>query len=155
MADKSDRKKQLEALTGEAIPEEALGQLQLLWPIAHHTRSSSVTTLQNLFPPPTNFCRESRELDLSGSATTAANGKAVFKLSQFLCPMPREAFAYPINFLATPHTVKPYFLTATHTLLPNGVDVEVTVFAWEPGGRPAGGVYFHWRCRLAIVPAHG
>jgi hypothetical protein len=93
-------------------------------------------------------------LDVSGIAITGAAGKVEFHLSDFHCEGPigtsTRVFLDPPNFLCTPLSTGPVFLTASRTLIVGG-DVKLTVFSWDPTGAPAPGTPFDWRCRVAFV----
>jgi len=86
---------------------------------------------------------------VSGFATTASSGQSVFRLSDFICPG-GEVYNYPINVIATPFSSKPFFLTVMHSLVNNGSDVEIKVFAWDANGAAAPNVSFNWRCRVEL-----
>ena len=97
-----------------------------------------------------NRCFRSRVIEVSGVAQTQANGQVRFRLTSFLCPA-GEKFSFPINVVATPIAEKPFYLTVKHQLMPNGEDVEITVFSWDALGGPAPDVRFNWRCRVERV----
>ena len=148
MANKTEVKKEhIEGILGESVGKEALPLIQLFQDVAISTETPSRTTQRSLIVARPNRCFDSRVIDVSGFAQTQANGQAVFKLSNFLCPA-GEIFSLPINVLATPISPKPFFLTVMHKLVNNGADVEITVFSWDANGAPAPGITFNWRCRV-------
>ena len=147
MATKSDTKKQLEAIMGTKIADDALPLITLFQDVAISTNTPSRTTQRNLIANFPNRCTDSRVLDVSGFAQTLNNGQIVFKLSNFLCPA-GEIFSLPINVLATPIASRPFYVTVLHTLINNNTDVEIKVFSWNPNGSPAPNVPFNWRCRV-------
>ena len=67
-----------------------------------------------------------------------------------MCLRQYTEVAFPINFVATPRSMAPVFLTSTQALKATGAgqftDVDITVFAWDVKGKPANGVPFAWRC---------
>ena len=149
MATKSDTKKHVEAILDTKLGNEALPLIQFTQPVALSTRSSSVTTHKNILIPRPNVCFQNNALDVSGFATTASNGQSVFRLSDFICPS-GELYNYPINVVATPFHSKPFFLTVMHSLVNNGLDVEIRIFAWDAKGVAAPDVSFNWRCRVEL-----
>jgi len=149
MTKKSDNKKEVEAILGEKIGDDTMELVQFVLPVALSTRSASITTHKHLLIPRPNVCYQNNALDVSGWATTSNNGQSVFRLSQFICSQ-GELYNYPINVIATPVSSKPFFLTVTHSLVNNGADVEIKVFAWDANGAAAPGVTFNWRCRVEL-----
>jgi hypothetical protein len=93
--------------------------------------------------------RISLAFEVKGGSQTAADGTATFSLSDFFCPR-TVTFGHPINFVATPRSRIPVFLTSLQRLTASRDDVTVTVFAWDANGDPLGSVAFYWRC---FVPA--
>ena len=150
MATKTESKKaHIEGLLGEKVADDALALIQIWQDVAIVTSSSSRTVQRNTTVNRPNRCFENRAMDVSGSATTQANGQVTFNLTNFLCPA-NEIYSLPINVLATPISAKPFFLTVQHELVNNGTDVKITVFAWNANGGPAAGVVFNWRCRVEL-----
>ena len=145
--DLKSKKQHIEGILGEKIGEEALALIQLWQDVAISTATPSRTTQRHLLIGRPNRCFDSRVFDVSGFAATGNNGQIVFRLSSFLCPA-GEIFSHPINVVATPISAKPFFVTVMHTLVNNGTDVEITVFAWDANGAPAPGIAFNWRCRV-------
>ena len=141
------KKEHLEEILGESISPEALPAIQLFQDVAVSTETPGRTTQRSLIVFRPNRCFTSNAIDVSGFTQTQANGQVVFRLSTFLCPA-TQTFTLPINVLATPISQKPFFLTVMQALLNNGADVEITVFAWDANGAPAGNVAFNWRCRV-------
>jgi hypothetical protein len=141
------KKEHLEEILGESISPEALPAIQLFQDVAVSTETPGRTTQRSLIVFRPNRCFTSNAIDVSGFTQTQANGQVVFRLSSFLCPA-TQTFTLPINVLATPISQKPFFLTVMQALVNNGADVEITVFAWDANGAPAGNVAFNWRCRV-------
>ena len=149
MTTKSENKKEVEAILGEKIGDDAMQLIKFVLPVALSTRTSSITTHKHLLIQRPNVCYQNNALDVNGWATTASNGQSVFRLTQFICSQ-GELFNYPINVIATPFSSKPFFLTVTHSLINNGADVEIKVYAWDANGVAASGVTFNWRCRVEL-----
>jgi len=109
-------------------------------------------TYERIFLPG-KTCSPSELLDVAGNSSTGADGKRVFRLSDFLCSTSNN-FAAPVNLVATPRSTSPCYATSTLTLVPNPAlptafnDVEITIFTWAPNGSPAPSVSVDWRCRL-------
>ena len=149
MATTSDSKKQVEAILGEKLGDDAVQLIQFIQPVALSTRSSSITTYKHSLIARPAVCYQNNALDVSGFATTASNGQSVFRLSNFICPS-GEVYNNPINVVATPFSSKPFFLTVMHSLVNNGLDVEIKVCAWDANGAAAPNVSFNWRCRVEL-----
>ena len=148
MATKTEsRKEHIEALLGETVSEEALAAIQFWFDTAIVTNTESRTVQKNTTVNLPNRCSANRVVDVSGFATTGANGQSTFNLTSFLCPA-HEIYSEPVNVIATPKSAKPFFLTVMHDVVNSGADVKITVFAWKPNGSPAQGVTFNWRCRV-------
>jgi len=75
-----------------------------------------------------------------------------FLLSDFHCEN-NIAIQHPANFLATPRSQTPVFLTATRTVTKDARDVKITVCSWNATGKPAGNTPFDWRCRVPYAEA--
>lgn len=149
MIKNSDNKKEIEAILGEKIGDDAMELIKFVLPVALSTRSTSITTHKSQSVPRPNVCYQNNALDVSGWATTGSNGQSVFRLTQFICSQ-GELFNSPINVIATPFSSKPFFLTVTHSLTNNRADVEIKVFAWNANGAAAPSVTFNWRCRVEL-----
>ena len=148
MATKTQSKKEhIEAILGEKIGDEALALIQMYVDASIVTSSASRTVQRHTTANRPNRCFENRVVDVSGFAETGPNGQITFNLTNFLCPA-NEIYSLPINVLATPISAKPFFLTVQHELVNNGLDVKITVFAWDANGGRAPGVLFNWRCRV-------
>ena len=150
MTAKSISKKQVEAILGEKLGDDAVQLMQFVQPVALSTTTSSITTHKHLLIARPNVCYPNNALDVSGFATTGSNGQSVFRLSNFICLNGGERYNNPINVIATPFSSKPFFLTVTHSLLNDRTDVEIKVFAWDANGTAASSVYFNWRCRVEL-----
>lgn len=149
MTKKSDNKKEVEAILGEKIGDETMELVKFVLPVALSSRSTSITTHKHMLISRPNVCYQNNALDVSAWSITASNGQSVFRLTQFICSQ-GELFNYPINVIATPVSTKPFFLTVTHSLINNGGDVEIKVFAWDANGVAAPGITFNWRCRVEL-----
>lgn len=99
----------------------------------------------------TKGCGNTLILDVSGVSRTGTDGKVEFLLSDFHC-INDIRIKYPINFLATPRSLAPTFLTTARTLTQDWTDVKITVSSWDPTGTPAGNSPFDWRCRIPYAP---
>ncbi|MEK6411022.1 MAG: hypothetical protein AABN34_29215 [Acidobacteriota bacterium] len=149
MATKSDSKKQLEANQDQKTGDVAVGFFPSFGMVAVSTITRGVTTMVSTPIALPNRCFRNQVLDVSGFATTADNGQSLIRLTKFICPK-GEVFHLPINVVATPDHPKPCFLTISQSLLNNGADVEIRVFAWDTKGAAAQGVRFNWRCRVEL-----
>jgi hypothetical protein len=149
MARRPEHKKQLEAILGERLSEEALQRISLTQLVAATTSSDGSTTLRHLLLPRPNQCFTDRFLDVTGVSSTGADGKARLRLTHFLCP-PFPIFGFPLNVVATPLSNNPRFLTLSRTIVDNGADVEIEVSTWDADGAPAASVAFDWRCRVEL-----
>jgi hypothetical protein len=143
------KKQQLEAIMGEKLGDDAIELIQFVLPVALSTRMPSITTHRHQLIGTPNVCYQNNTLDVSGYATTGSNGQSVFRLTRFICSS-GELFNFPINVVATPFSSKPFFLTVMHTIVSNGQDVEIKVFAWDPNGAAAPSITFNWRCRVEL-----
>jgi hypothetical protein len=149
--DPAEAKKQLEALLGHEIdiditPEQAV---VFEFPIGAHDTTNGIVRSRLIFPP-SKICTPSTLLDASGATTTGGAGNVTFLLSNVICLPGGQLAAEPINLLATAHSTTPFYVTTTHTLVPPGTDVQITLFAWDARGNPAPNVTVHWRCRVVL-----
>jgi hypothetical protein len=159
MTNKSDIKKALETILGHELTEEAVELIGVTQLLASFTRSNlpgeGFITKKSII---TNFkrCEQTPLLDLSGFATTGKDGKCLFRLTDFICPDPviTFTFGHPVNFVATPFSAEPRFLTVLHSLVTNKadqqIDVEIQVSTWGTNGVAAPNVAFDWRCRVPM-----
>jgi hypothetical protein len=156
MAEKPDMKKALDKILGDEFTEEQLQGLQLFLKVASWDRSDVlqgfVTKKPLIFG--VKSCERQKLLDVSGSAGTGTDGKARFRLTDFIC-FDKAAFEHPINVIATPLASKPVFLTILHSLLMDptntfAIDVDIQVFTWDANGTAAPKIPFNWRCRVAF-----
>jgi hypothetical protein len=143
MSNKPDINQQLEARLGYELDADAVQFINLIQSVASSTRSEDSTTQKNLTVAKPNQCYLARFLDVGGFATTGSDGKSLFRLTNFLCPTD-ERFFQPINVFATPLSSSPCFLTVVHSLLNNGVDVEIQVSTWDANGAAAPNVPLNW-----------
>ena len=159
-------KRQLEEVAGRKINAGAEQLLMRSFVVASSTYLTDSTvawvTNERIFLPAFS-CADTAIVDTSGVTETGSDGKATFRLRNFLCdriggPGVGVQFAEPINLLATAQGPNPNYLTMTHELVrddPNlsyFSDVEITAYSWNPDGTAASGVHFYWRCR-AIASA--
>jgi hypothetical protein len=87
--------------------------------------------------------------EVTGTARTGDDGTIQFLLSDFYCrPRNVTPFIQPLNFVATPLSSSPRYLTCTAILCSDDIDVQVTVRAWDQAGQPAPGTSFNWRCQV-------
>lgn len=162
MATKSDDakkaaelRKQLEAIAGHEIDVSPAQILNLWYPVgAFSTNDGSATWRSIIFPG--KRCNDVTLLDVDGTNSTGPNGQRTFLLSDVLC-WTSFTFAYPANVVATPRGASPFFVTTTYqTVGPapgtGNMDLQITVYSWQPGGAAAPGVTFDWRCRVVSVP---
>lgn len=149
MTTKSDTKKQVKEISDEKIGNDAIELVHSRLAVAISTRTSSITTHRHQLIARPNVCYQNNALDVSGWATTGSNGQSTFRLTDFICSN-GELFNTPINVIATPFSSKPFFLTVEHSLVNNGLDVKITVFAWDANGVAAPKVNFNWRCRVEL-----
>jgi hypothetical protein len=151
MAKKHKPKIDVEEVEGQTARLTAAERLTLVRPVASSTISDGTTTLRSLIVGFPNLCVPSKLLDVTGIASSGADGKGRFRLTSFLCPAGNFRFGFPINVVATPLSTTPCFLTLVHTLVNNGADVEIEVSTWDAAGAPAPNVSFDWRCRVELV----
>lgn len=148
MAINLENQKLVEAFLGEKVGD-AVQLFNFIQPFALYTKTPSVTTNRHILWVMPNSCYETNTMDVSSFSSTLSNGQSVFRLSDYICgDKSLNLFSYPINIVATPFSTLPFFLTLTHSLVEDGSDVEVKVFAWNANGEPAANVYFNWRCRV-------
>ncbi|WP_157465201.1 hypothetical protein [Deinococcus apachensis] len=96
----------------------------------------------------TKMCRQSSNplLDVSGLSHTDANGTIQFLLEDFFCTS-NPYYSLPLNFVATPRSRLPVFLTMMRRVTNNST-VQIEVMSWNFNGSPAPNVSFDWRCRI-------
>lgn len=95
----------------------------------------------------TKRCGRAGLLDVSGVARTGADGTSKFVLEDFFCRSEGTTIFHPVNFVATPLSRRPIFLTATRSLA-GPLVVEIEVRTWDAAGSPAANISFDWRCRI-------
>jgi hypothetical protein len=128
----------------------------LSFPVATYSIAPGLVTSFRIFFPGKS-CADASLLDVAGSGTTGADGKSVFRVTQFICS-DINSFAAPVNVLVTPNAAQPVYVTRTHALIddPNQIgnfnDLEIVVHSWGPGGQPIPNIAFDWRCRLVQIP---
>ena len=151
----AELKKQLEALAGHEIDASPQQIIKFRYPVSSSTSADGSTTWRSIFFPGKS-CSDANLLDVDGAGWTGANGQQTFLLSDVLC-WSSFVFAYPANVVATARGGSPFFLTTDyHTVGPApgtlNTDLQITVYAWQPGGAPAPGVSYDWRCSVVSVP---
>ena len=148
-SDPADVKKKLEAIAGRELSVAHEQLIKLRFPVSAYDSAEGSVAWQNIFFPGMN-CEDTRLLDVSGAFLSGADGKRVIRLSNVVC-LGQRLLAEPVNVLATARSVKPFFVTNTHSLInPNDInlsDVEITFFVWDANGAAAPNVAFDWRCR--------
>ena len=149
-------RKQLEKVTGRELDLSLERLINFLFPVASHDSSNGQVTFQHIFFPGKS-CSDRSLLDVAGNSSTAADGKRVLLLSDFICSTV-NSFTAPVNLLATPRATVPCYATTTLNLVPTpGVpgafnDIQFTLFTWNPNGSPAPNISVDWRCRLVTLP---
>jgi hypothetical protein len=153
-ANSANIKKQLEALTGHKIDFSAEQLVKVLrYPIGAYDYTDGSAAWRWILWPEGKTCSDATLLDASGVSFTGADGTSVFLLSDFVCfSQYGRSLAEPINVVATAQSTGPFFVTATHALINNGTDVQITVFAWDAKGAAAPSVTVDWRCRVVSNP---
>jgi hypothetical protein len=151
MAEQKDLKKHFEAILGRPFDLEDGGPVKLREDVGFRTfqLDGYITSREiGTTGEATKRCRSSFILDVRGSSITGNNGTVEFPLSDFVCLGEGLTFKHPINFVATPRSRSPIYLTCRHRIAEDEFDVSIQVFAWNSSGAPASGVPFDWRCSL-------
>jgi|SRR5262245_7330717 len=152
-ANSANIKKQLEALTGHKINNSEQLVKVFRNPLGTYDYTDGSAAWSWIFWPKGKTCSDATLLDASGVSFTGADGKRVFLLSDYVCfSQFGRSLAEPINVVATAQSTGPFFVTATHALINNGTDVQITVFAWDAKGAAAPNVTVDWRCRVVSIP---
>jgi hypothetical protein len=155
MRNKQNLKKHFEAILGRefSIDFPGDGGVALREWVGTYTDLEGTLTSRDIDTTgeSTKACDKKQILDVSGSARTGSDGKIDFSLSDFFCG--GFEFKHPVNFLATPRSTSPVFLTTLRTLTSDWKDVKITVNAWDSSGAPAVNISFDWRCRVPYVPS--
>jgi hypothetical protein len=156
----ADLKKQLEGLAGGPLDASPELLIQLSFPVGAQTYDDNGAVTFRRIILGGKFCSDLRLLDADGAATTGADGKTTFLLSSFLCATV-NAFGAPVNLVATPRSATPCYTTTSYDLVPDPNapgsfrDLQVTLYAWGPDGKPAPNIAIDWRCRLVSYPIIG
>jgi hypothetical protein len=152
--DPTDVKKKLEDIAGRELSVAHEQLIKLRFPVSAFDSTEGAVAWQHIFLPGMS-CENARLLDVSGASISGADGKRVIRLSDVVCLGEQRRLAEPVNLLATARSVKPFFVTNTHSLInpsdPMLSDIEMTFFIWDANGAEAPNVVFDWRCR-AITP---
>jgi len=156
---KSSPKKLTEKIQGlcEQLEKDGLQGLSfsLKRSIMAQTHPVSIQEKLPQFAEQITRCRKGTAIDVSGLATTQADGKVTWRLREYIetCDSFIVAIDHPFSFVATPHSETPVYITTRPDqgpLVPPG-DVSVEVFTWDQTGLPAPGVSFSWRCHVPVV----
>ena len=153
MAGQHDLKKHFEAILGREIKAPEEGDVVVRERIASWATDEGSTTSREIGTTgdSTKACVAADLLDVSGVAVTGEEGTTEFMLSEFFCDFSEDnvlSFQYPVNFVATPRSLTPVFVTARARPTTDRRDVSIEVATWEPKGSPAPSTYFGWRCRV-------
>jgi hypothetical protein len=146
-----DLTKHYEAILGTKLPFDP-GVITLREEIGTYSVSGGSIVSRSLVfnGPPEKRCGPTQLLDVAGAGFTGAQAKVEFRLSSFHCE--RGAVLHPVNFLCTPLSDTPVFLTASRAIIAGDpADLQITVRSWDPDGAPAPNTFFDWRCRLPFV----
>jgi hypothetical protein len=150
MAKEADLRKHFEAILGQDTAADVLDEgVVVRTDVAAYSSivDGSVTSREiGTTGDSTKTCRQAGLLDVSGLARTGADGTTKFVLSDFFCRAEGVAISYPVNFVATPRSRTPVFLTARRSLTAD-LDLEIEVLTWDVTGSPAPNISFDWRCR--------
>jgi hypothetical protein len=154
-----DLKKHFEAILGRELVGPENGEVVVRERIASYTTDEGSTTSREIGATgdSTKACSAAHLLDVSGVARTGEDGTTEFMLSEFFCDFTGGnilSFQFPVNFVATPRSLTPVFVTALATPISDRTDVRIRVAAWNASGAPAPNTSFGWRCRVpyAVVP---
>lgn len=149
MGKNAELKKHFEAILGRDLEADTGGRVVVRERVGTYFDHEGRATSRDIGTTgaSTKGCGNTRLLDVSGVGRTGTDGKVEFLLSDFHC-INDIRIKYPINFLATPRSHAPAFLTTARTLTQDWTDVKITVSSWDPTGKPAGNRSFDWRCRI-------
>jgi hypothetical protein len=96
-------------------------------------------------------CGEAFLIAVGGQATTRDDGKVDFLLSEFYCASVTARSQLPIILVATAVSEQPVFVTTYNRLIERDdriMDFRIQIYAWEPGGAPAKGIFVNWLCQF-------
>jgi hypothetical protein len=150
MPHEHDLSEHFAAILGKNPIDPTGGVIVLRETTGHYSFSEGSTTSREIGTTgvSTKACGAADLLDVCGVAATGSDGTVEFLLSDFFCAdigiRPR------VNFLATPLSSAPVFVTVQRTPLDR--DVRIKVFSWSADGKPAPGIAFDWRCRVPTEP---
>ena len=87
-------------------------------------------------------CATSPVLDIVGTSHTGDDGSVEIRITDFYCSSRIYRFQQPLNFIATPQTRTPVYLTTRQRISADADgaeerDVLVTVWSWNSAGSPA------------------
>lgn len=142
-----DVKKALKAVLGPDLELDPDLEVAVSARVGTYTTPQGKTSSRHYYLRSRPVCHDTNLLDVSGVSRTGADGKAEFLLSEFHCLRTTPAFEGPVNFLATPRSRSPVFLTVMRAFTADRRDVKLTVRSWGPTGSPAPEICFDWRCR--------
>jgi hypothetical protein len=169
MADAKDVQPHFKAILGDLFDEKLIGgPFPLTIDRGFYQRFVSGFIKSETFDSTTGEsfkrCNLASLWDVGGSSRTKPNGIATFNLSDFWCNQ-GHLLSNLVDFVATPWTSLPVYLTYQRELVmegasPNqtlgpGNDVRITVRTWNPDGSPAGDVSFTWRCLVGFLTSGG
>jgi len=145
-----------EAILGQELDLEGQGDVLLRQNVGAYTRPSGFVTSRDIGTTgeSTQTCAITDLTDVTGFGRTGADGSAEFLLNDFVCESfgrsSRHVVEHPVNFVATPLSTSPVFLTCRRISVDDGTDVRITVMAWDPTGAPKPNTSFDWRCRVSL-----
>ena len=128
-------------------------------PGAHQDNVGKVVSKSILVARPP-VCADFELLDVSALVTMPDTGHATIRINACLCPADQattRGFFYqePAITVATAESVKPVFVTLTHTFIKlkptdqHPSDLQIDIFTWGPNGAPdTTGLRVDWRCRI-------
>lgn len=153
MTKQRNLKKHFEAILGRELEAPEPGDVVLRDRIASYTAAEGSITSREIGTTgdSTKACSAANLLDVSGVARTGEDGTAEFMLSDFFCEFlgkNRPSFQFPVNFVATPRSLTPVFVTGLARPTSGRKDVRIRVAAWAASGTPAPNTSLDWRCRV-------
>jgi hypothetical protein len=151
--DDQDLSEQFEALLGRGIGvEDPEGLAVTVYTGLYQEKVGGRTS--RVHPGSTKSCSSTGIVTVGGVVATRANGRVTFRLSDFRC-RPGFHAQRPIICVANARTDSPVFVTTVTRIVPGTAendgydDVEITLFAWDPGGNPVTGVQLRWICQVS------
>lgn len=147
--DAKELSKRVTELTAEARAKDALS-IRLYSATSIYSNDRPWIHIVSWLPinGPIRRCIQDFAIDIAGRSRTDAQGRMSWKLSDYICRATVPTVEEPASFVATPVTDTPAYLTTRIAIPSPPSDLLVDVFSWQPGGGPAGNVFFSWRCRV-------